>query len=148
MNRLAYSAAAKMKEASRSSAHWEPHRYQTNNFRFHARGKIRQQSASSHQYLKLPVDRGVIRGIFEAPLGTGAASGIWIEGFEAFMGDRKLPNLSAIQCQNMSFYRISSKIDGFKNPSLKIDGFGWTHRTHVDEALVPTWERQKVGKNC
>ena len=24
------------------------------------------------------------------------------------------------------------KIDGFKNPSLKIDGFGRTHRAHAD----------------
>ena len=29
--------------------------------------------------------------------------------------------------------RVSSKKDGFENPSLKIDGFGRTHRTHADE---------------
>ena len=34
----------------------------------------------------------------------------------------------------MSFYWISPKIDRFQNPSLKIDGFGRTHRTHADEA--------------
>ena len=65
---------------------------------------------------------------------AGASSGIWNDGFEAFLEDRKLPNLSAIQCQNMSFYWISSKIDGFKNHSLKIDGFGRTHRTHAGKA--------------
>ena len=26
-----------------------------------------------------------------------------------------------------------SKIDGLENPSLKIDGFGRTHRTHADD---------------
>ena len=35
----------------------------------------------------------------------------------------------------MSFYRISLEIDGFENPSLKIDGFGPTRRTNADEAL-------------
>ena len=34
----------------------------------------------------------------------------------------------------MSYYSISLKTDGFENPSLKIDGFGRTHRTHGDEA--------------
>ena len=34
----------------------------------------------------------------------------------------------------MSFYLLSSKIDGFKNPYFKSDGFGRTHRTHTDEA--------------
>ena len=31
-----------------------------------------------------------------------ASLGIWIDGFEAFLGDWKLHNFSAIQCQNMS----------------------------------------------
>ena len=65
---------------------------------------------------------------------TEAPSGIWIDGFKAFLGGWKLPYISAIQCQNMSFYWIYSNIDGFKNLSLKIDGFGRTHRTHADEA--------------
>ena len=34
----------------------------------------------------------------------------------------------------MSFYSISSKIDGFDKPSIKIDGFDRTHRTYADEA--------------
>ena len=34
----------------------------------------------------------------------------------------------------MSFYLLSSKIDGLKNPYFKSDGFGQTHRTHTDEA--------------
>ena len=67
-------------------------------------------------------------------INSGATSGSEFDGFEAFLGDWKLPNFSAIQCQNMSFYWISSKIDGFENHSLKIDGFGRTHRTHADEA--------------
>ena len=28
----------------------------------------------------------------------------------------------------------SPKIDGFKNPPVKIDGFGRTHQTHADGA--------------
>ena len=36
----------------------------------------------------------------------------------------------------MSFYWIFSIIDWFENPSLKIDGFCWTYRTHADEAPV------------
>ena len=44
--------------------------------------------------------------------------------------------LSAIQRQNISFYWISSKIDGFENPSLKIDGFSRTHRTPANAAPV------------
>ena len=61
----------------------------------------------------------------------GASSGIWIDRFEVFLQDWELPNFSAIQFENMSFYWISSNIDGFENLSLKIDGFG---RTHADEA--------------
>ena len=60
----------------------------------------------------------------EQSIKSGASLGVWIDGFEAFLGDWKLPNFSAIQCHNMSFYWISSKIDGF----------GRTHRTHADEA--------------
>ena len=31
---------------------------------------------------------------------------------------------------------VSQKIDGYENPSLKIDGFGRTYWTHADEAPV------------
>ena len=51
-------------------------------------------------------------------------------------GRLKLPNFGAvlgqILTQNVIFNRISSKIDGFENPSLKIDWFRRTHRTHAD----------------
>ena len=60
----------------------------------------------------------------------GPQKGIWIDAFDTFWGDWKLPIFSAIKFQNMNFYWILSKIDGFENPSLKIDGFG---RTHADE---------------
>ena len=69
-------------------------------------------------------------------LSTEAPSGIWIDGFEAFWVDWKLLEFSAIQFQNASFYRILSKIDGFENPSLKIDGFGqicWTNANKATE---------------
>ena len=55
-----------------------------------------------------------------------ASSEIWVDGFKAILGDYELPNFSVIQFQNMSFYWILFKINGFENPSLKIDGFGWT----------------------
>ena len=37
--------------------------------------------------------------------------------------------------EHISIIRLSSpKIDGFENPSVKIDGFGRTHQTHADGA--------------
>ena len=65
---------------------------------------------------------------------AGASSEICIDGFKAFLEDWKLPNFSAIQCQNISLYWISSKIDGLENSSIRIDGFGRTHWTHADKA--------------
>ena len=50
----------------------------------------------------------------------------------------------------MSFYSISSKIDGFENPGLKIDGFGRSHRTHADEAptaLAPPLIKRRSETN-
>ena len=53
-------------------------------------------------------------------------------GSKPFGEIEKLPHFSAIQFQNVIFYRNSSKIDGFENPSFKIDAFGGTHRVHAD----------------
>ena len=35
------------------------------------------------------------------------------------------------------------KFDGFRNHSLKTDGFGWTHRTHTDGATDNTSRKTK-----
>ena len=45
-----------------------------------------------------------------------------------------LPKLALLLSFLAHFPLFSSKIDGFENPLLKIDGFGRTHRTSANAA--------------
>ena len=69
---------------------------------------------------------------------TGASLGIWIDEFDVFER-RKLPSFSVLLYQNVNFYWIFSKIDGFKNPSLKIDGFNQTYANGA-KAFLNDWK--------
>ena len=65
---------------------------------------------------------------------TGAAQGFWIDGLEITMREINYPNLANQNLKMSSFYWIFPKIDGFENPSLKIEGFGRTPRTRANAA--------------
>ena len=43
-----------------------------------------------------------------------------------------LPKSSILRSILAHFLDFFSKIDGFENPLLEIDGFGRTHRTHAN----------------
>ena len=47
-----------------------------------------------------------------------------------------LPKLALLLSFLAHFPRFFSKIDGFENPLLKIDGFHGTHGTHANDATV------------
>ena len=65
---------------------------------------------------------------------TGAAQGFSIDGFENFFREVNHLNFGNYCAKITSLYCIFPKIDGFENPSLKIDGFGRTPRTRANAA--------------
>ena len=49
-------------------------------------------------------------------------------------------------CLSTALAEKLKKIDGFENLSLKIDGFGRTHRTHANDATEFTLENDMYSR--
>ena len=57
-----------------------------------------------------------------------------MDGFEASLREVNQLYLGNKSARIYTLYWIFPKIDGFENPSLKIDGFGRTPRTRANAA--------------
>ena len=65
------------------------------------------------------------------------------------MGSKDLQLLKIPHFNNQiaSFHRIVQNIDGFQNPTLKIDGFHGTHRTHANGAPDLNAQEKQANKH-